>query len=233
MQLFYQPEISKENNYLTKEESHHCIKVLRQKLGEIIFITDGAGNLYRASITHADPKQCRFEILGIEHTSRPASHIHIAISPTKNSERIEWFVEKAVEIGVQEISFVITQNSERKGLKPDRIIRKAISAMKQSQQVYLPVIHEPIIITEFLGRDLKDCNNYIANVDFENANFLMQVAPPKTKYCILIGPEGDFTEAEVQLAAEEGFQKVSLGNSRLRTETAGLVACHILNLINI
>ena len=233
MQLFYQREISRGHNHLTEEESRHCVKVLRQKLSDLIFVTDGIGNLYQARITKADLKRCEFEIVDTTHTPKPEFHIHIAISPTKNLERIEWFVEKAVEIGIQEISFITSQNSERKVLKQDRMFRKAISAMKQSQKVYQPTINTLTSFDNFLGLNLSNHNTYIAHVDFENQHFLMQVAPPHAKYCVLIGPEGDFSENEIKLALDRGFHKVSLGNSRLRTETAGLAACHILNLINL
>ena len=233
MQFFYQREVPQGHNYLTEEESRHCVKVLRRKLGDLIFVTDGLGNLYRTRITKADLKRCEFEIVDTRYTPRPEFHIHIAISPTKNLERTEWFVEKAVEIGVQEISFIATQNSERTVLKQDRIVRKAISAMKQSQKLYQPAINTLTTFDNFLGLNLINHNTYIANVDFENQHFLMQVAPPHARYCVLIGPEGDFSENEIELALDRGFHKVSLGNSRLRTETAGLVACHILNLINL
>lgn len=230
MARFYQPEIAIGSHYLRPEESHHCVKVLRHKVGDVIEVLDGNGSLYTVRITKADPKQCNFEIVDATVSEKPPFHIHIAIAPTKNLDRMEWFVEKAVEIGVQEITFMVCRNSERKILKLNRLERKAVSAMKQSQQFYLPKIN-PLTPYQQLLPELTAGQKFIAFVDFDNPSYLKEVAP-REKYCVLIGPEGDFTDDELNFAISQGFTKVSLGPSRLRTETAGLVACHILNLIN-
>jgi len=233
MQVFYQPEIPTGAHHLEPEESRHCIKVLRKQSGDIIHITDGKGFFYTANIVKADPRQCTFKIIEKNPESKKNHHIHIAIAPTKNLDRTEWFVEKAVEVGVDEISFVICENSERKILNPDRLERKAISAMKQSLKASLPTLHAAIHFHDFLEKLSTIDVKYIAYIDKENPSpHLKTLLHPKQSYCILIGPEGDFSPNEVALAQQKGFQTVSLGNSRLRTETAGIAACVMLNLYN-
>ncbi|MBL6445851.1 16S rRNA (uracil(1498)-N(3))-methyltransferase [Fulvivirga sp. 29W222] len=232
MALFYQPEIPAGVHYLDQEESRHCVKVLRHGTGDIIKILDGKGNIYKAQITTASPKECVFEIIDTTIQDKPPFHIHIAIAPTKNLDRMEWFIEKAVEIGIQEVSFMLCKNSERRILKTERLEKKAVSAMKQSQGSYMPLINELVSYPDFISKTREE-QKYIAYVDFSNPAKLYQTASPEGTYCILIGPEGDFTKDELELAIQNGFSKVSLGNSRLRTETAGLAACHILNLINL
>ena len=231
MSLFYQPEVSGGAHFLDEEESRHCIKVLRHKAGDIIKVQDGSGNIFSVQITSAHPKKCEFEVLDAEFQPLPPHHIHIAIAPTKNLDRIEWFVEKVVEIGVQEISFISCKNSERKVLKLDRLERKALSAMKQSQHLYLPKLNELKPFNDFIAK-VSEANKYIAYVDFNNSVKLSRSAEAGNDYCVLIGPEGDFSSEELEMALKNGFKKVSLGNSRLRTETAGMVACHTLNMIN-
>jgi len=232
MQLFYQSAISEGKNYLDAEESRHCIKVLRKQLGDTIHLTDGKGAFYTARIEKADHRQCSFEIIEKTIESEKNFHIHIAIAPTKNLDRMEWFVEKAVELGVDEISFVRCQNSERKGIKLERLQRKAISAMKQSLKATLPELQAEVSFQEFL-KNMKADEKFIAYVDNENTTpHLKSVTHPDKSYCILIGPEGDFSSEEIALAQQQGFQAVSLGKSRLRTETAGIAACLMLNLAN-
>jgi len=158
-------------------------------------------------------------------------HIHIAIAPTKNPDRTEWFVEKAIEIGVDEISFLLCDNSERAALKTDRLEKLAISAMKQSLRCTLTKINHMVLLKDFITTT-NASSKYIAHVDQTNPDHLQRIAPPKSDYIILIGPEGDFSKKELELTATHNYKKVSLGTNRLRTETAGLVACHILNLIN-
>ena len=233
MQVFYQPDIPTGAHHLETEESRHCIKVLRKQSGDIIHITDGKGVFYTANIVKADPRQCTFKIIEKNPESKKNHHIHIAIAPTKNLDRTEWFVEKAVEVGVDEISFVICENSERKILKPDRLDRKAISAMKQSLKATLPALYPAVPLHKFLEKIPATDEKYIAYIDRENPSpHLKTLLHPKQSYCILIGPEGDFSPNEVVLAQQKGFQTVSLGNSRLRTETAGIAACLMLNLCN-
>lgn len=231
MALFYLPEAKVGATQLSPEESKHAIKVLRLQEGDIITLIDGVGGQYEAKITSANHKKCEFEVLGQTAEAAKDFFIHIAIAPTKNIDRMEWFVEKAVEIGIDEISFIHTANSERKVIKLDRLEKKAISAMKQSLKAKLPKINALTPFNEFIV-NTNESNKLVAYVDFSNPKVLQQVAPKKSDYCVLIGPEGDFSEDELELAIAHGFTKVSLGTSRLRTETAGLMACHLLNIIN-
>ncbi|OEK01053.1 16S rRNA (uracil(1498)-N(3))-methyltransferase [Roseivirga sp. 4D4] len=227
MQLFYQPELVNGIRHLDADESRHAIKVLRLKIGHEINLIDGHGTFYKAHITNDSHKKCEFEIVDKTEESKRKGFRHIAIAPTKNLDRTEWFVEKAVEIGVDRISFVLTKNSERKVLKTDRLVKKAISAMKQSIKAQLPAIDEMVTFKEFLN-SAEGENKFIAYVDFDNPIELKSVVTEQN--IVLIGPEGDFTPEEVGLAIDNGFQKVSLGQSRLRTETAAIAAVHILNL---
>jgi len=231
LNLFYQPDIINNTLHLTSEESRHAIKVLRYKMGDEIDIIDGKGSFYTANITDPNARKCGFEIKTKKTAPQRSHYIHIAIAPTKNIDRIEWFIEKSVEFGVDEISLVICDNSERKIVKTDRLERKAISAMKQSIKATLPVINEPIVLKTLINSVTQE-EKYIAFVDYSNPIHLMNLCSKESNYCVLIGPEGDFSEKELEMAINHDFKKVSLGNSRLRTETAGISACHILNLIN-
>lgn len=232
MNLFYQPDVNNGVHFLDSEESRHAVKVLRYKHGDKLNVIDGKGAFFIGEITDANPKKCYFKIIDQKITATQNYNIHIAIAPTKNIERIEWFVEKAIEIGVHEISFVICENSERKVMKIERLMRKAISAMKQSIKVHLPIINVPISFNEFMQTTLSNNEKYIAYVDFNNPSSLYSLASKNSNYCVLIGPEGDFSSKELEMSINYGFKKVSLGSSRLRTETAGITACHTLNLIN-
>lgn len=231
MNLFYQPGIPDGIFHLDSDESRHCVKVLRRKNGDLIRITDGKGFFYDATISRADERSCAFVVQEkIAAPLRPYS-IHIAISPTKNADRIEWFVEKAVEFGVDQISLVECDHTERTFIKPERLMKVAISAMKQSLKASLPVIGSLVSFRNLLP-DVTAVQRFIAYVDHSNPDHLKALASPGEKYCVLIGPEGDFSPEELSFALQHGFKKVSLGSSRLRTETAGLAACHILNLLN-
>lgn len=228
MNQFYQPLIQEGIFYLNEEESKHCVRVLRKAKGDKIRLTDGKGFFYDALITKPDTKQCEFEITEkIPEQVRPFT-VHIAISPTKNADRMEWFVEKAVEIGVAKITFIECKNTERSNLKLERIEKVALSAMKQSLKASYPVIQGLTKLTDFLKTSSED-QKFVAYVDQSNPYHLKNLVKPSSTL-VLIGPEGDFTHQELIFAIEAGFIKVSLGNSRLRTETAGLVACSILNL---
>jgi 16S rRNA (uracil1498-N3)-methyltransferase len=231
MNLFYQPLIPEGILYLDPEESRHCMKVLRKKPGDRIRITDGKGAFYEAIILKTDDRQCSFEI---EHkTEEPARRhsIHIAISPTKNPDRVEWFVEKAVEFGVEKISLMECEHTERTHLKTARLEKVAVSAMKQSLKATLPPIQGIHTFTEIVA-SAQESERFIAYVDGSNPHHLKDVATRERSCLILIGPEGDFSQEELDQALQHNFRKISLGKSRLRTETAGLAACHILNLIN-
>lgn len=233
MQLFYHSPIQDSSFLLEKEEAHHLIKVLRKSVGEHISFTDGEGNLFTCQIEELSLKKTIIKVLDKKHVEMNPFHIHLAIAPTKNADRMEWMVEKAVEIGLDRITLMKTANSERTYLKADRLEKKAISALKQSLKFYKPAIHQQdsfeALITD---PGLSDTEKFIAYVDDDLPHHLIDLATKGKKYLILIGPEGDFSPEEISLAVAHGFQPCSLGPSRLRTETAGVVAIHTLNLIN-
>lgn len=228
MLLFYQPQLP-EIKILDQDESKHCIKVLRKQVGDEINIIDGKGTFYKVNITSANPKKCEFEIIESTQEEKPKFHRHLAIAPTKNMDRMEWLIEKATEIGIDEISFFQSFHSERKIIKIDRLEKKVISAMKQSIKAKKPKINEIQPLNQ-LFNSVNIKNKFIAYVDFENKTHMKNELNNAQDTLILIGPEGDFTPEEVGLAIEKGFKKVSLGNSRLRTETAALAAIHLMNL---
>ncbi len=230
MNLFYQPGIKQGILHLDTEESHHAVRVLRLAEGSSIQLTDGKGFFYSASMTNANPKKCEFEIKGEQFVARRKFNVHIAMAPPKNSDRTEWFVEKAVEIGVDKITFLLCQNSERKKINLERIQKIALGAVKQSQQPWLPEIEDMRKLSDVV-KDHAD-QKFIAVVDPENPIHLKTLTLPNKSYHILIGPEGDFRSDEIESALQNGFAKVSLGSNRLRTETAALVAVHILGLAN-
>lgn len=201
------------------------------RAGDSLHLTDGKGSFYEGVITEADSKACSFSIVETQKTQVQDFSITIAIAPTKNIDRTEWFVEKAVELGIESIHFMQCKNSERKTINLDRIQKIMVSAMKQSGQAWLPRYSE---ITPFHNiLELKADQKFICFVDSHNPDQLKQLADPHKSYLVLIGPEGDFQKEELDLAMTAGFKKVSLGNNRLRTETAALAACHTLNLINL
>ncbi len=230
MSLFYVPDLQVDSTSLNTEESHHAVKVLRHQRGDQIQITNGQGRFFWAEITEAHPKHCGIRISKTETVPPRDYYIHMALSPTKSIDRTEWFVEKAVELGVDEISFLLCEHSERKHLKLERLERIAISAMKQSLQAYLPKLHELVKFQDFIQQSLPQDFKFIAYVNEQNPA-LKQIASPKASYCLLIGPEGDFSPSEIDLALNNHFKAVSLGSNRYRTETAGIIACHWLNLI--
>ena len=231
-QFFYSDNIFNDNIILSDEEAYHVLKVLRKNKGDKIFVVDGKGGLYETALESDNINKCRLKILD-EHKEfeKPSHYIHIAISPPKNHGRIEWFVEKSVEIGIQEISFIHSHCSERNNIKLNRIKNRAISSMKQSLRAYLPKINDMINFKDFIN----NCNNlekYVGYLKDDNVKLLSNVSKSGNNYCVLIGPEGDFTLEEIDDALDSGFQCISLGKSRLRTETAGMVACHALNMLN-
>ncbi len=231
MNLFYQPSLPEGIFYLDVEESRHCIKVLRKKQGDSLRLTDGKGFFYDAIITKADSKQCYFEVTGKTAEPTRSYKVHVAISPTKNSDRIEWFVEKAVEIGVDTITLIDCKNTERSHIKLARLEKVAVSAMKQSLKASVPTIQGLATFNDVVDK-AEEKNKFIAFVDQANPQQLKNIIEKDSTYLVLIGPEGDFSDDELRQALQHGFLKVSLGSSRLRTETAGLVACHIINLFN-
>ena len=232
MNIFYGRDI-KQTLHLNEEESRHAVKVLRLSAGDLLYVVDGKGGFYTCQIKTPHDKKCEIKI--VEETQKFGLrdyHIQLIIAPTKNLDRIEWMVEKCVEIGINEISFIQTRYSERKEIKTIRIEKIAIGAMKQSLKAFLPKINEMISWKDFLKKDYLDSQNMIAHLEEGNRKLIQHVAKPKSKYVILIGPEGDFSPEEINQAFQKGFVPVTLGESRLRTETAGLVVCNVLNIIN-
>ncbi len=231
MNLFYTPHIS-QSLFLPEEESMHAIKVLRMKSGDMIQLIDGTGGFYEAQITHPHPKHCEVKITKTTQGFNKRNHyLHIAIAPTKNIERLEWFLEKATEIGIDEITPIICRFSERKIIKPERLEKVIVSAMKQSIKAYLPKLNEAITVEKLMKQN-NDNDKFIAHCYDDQKTLLQQAYNKESNALVLIGPEGDFSEEEVALALKNDFKPISLGNSRLRTETAGIVACHTINLLN-
>ena len=231
-QFFYSTQIYDDSIILPEDEALHALKVLRKKNGDQVTVVDGKGNLYYTSIDSENIPDCRLSIRSVEKDyGRRNYYIHIGMAPPKSHDRVEWFVEKAVEIGVHEISFILTENSERNNVKLNRISRCAVAAMKQSLKAYLPKINDIVPIIDFM----KSCGNpekYMAHLNEDENNHLIKSKTIMSDYCILIGPEGGFSSSEINESLEYGFKSVSLGDNRLRTETAGIAACHILNLMN-
>ena len=228
MQLFYLENPEKEI-ILSAEESKHATKVLRKKEGDILNFTDGKGHFYKAEITIADTRKCQLKVVSSEKKEKQHNyHLHIAIAPTKNMDRYEWFLEKATEIGIDEITPIICSRSERKTIKTERCNRILLSAMKQSLKFHLPKLNEAITLNDFLKTDFQG-NKYIAHCEDGEKKELKAVNKTE-KYLMLIGPEGDFSQKEIDLALQNQFKALSLGTSRLRTETAGIVAVHTINL---
>lgn len=234
MQVFYQPLLPN-THQLPEEEAKHCVRVLRHQPGDTIHVTDGKGSLYEARLTQEKPKLASFEL--VQQLQQPGAEkgwpIHIAIAPTKNSDRLEWFLEKAIEFGVDEVTLLQCRHSERAKINMDRMEKKAISAMKQSLNLNMPRLNALTKFDAFLKKLAgTDTQRFIAYVDASIPRHLKDAAAPGRPACVLIGPEGDFAPEEIEEAFQSGFQAVSLGRSRLRTETAGMAASHILNLIN-
>ena len=232
MEIYYQPDLGNESLFLPEDESRHCIRVLRRTKGDKISVVNGLGLRVTAEITEANPRACRFKVLDKELEKEPNFSVQLAIAPTKNQDRIEWFVEKSVELGVDKIAFYFSKHSERKKINLDRIKKKAIMAMKQSGQSRLPEFSINKSLQELIQKSRDLDQKFIAYVDFNNPTHLMDITKKSSEVLVLIGPEGDFSDEELQLALDSGFRKVSLGQNRFRTETAGIAACHILNLIN-
>lgn len=227
MLVFYVPDLP--GRQLPEAEGIHATRVLRLKPGDAVTLTDGDGSWCRARLTATHP-HVSFEVEEEIQVPRPPHVIHIALAPPKNHDRIEWFVEKATEIGIQEISFFLTAKTERKSIQLDRLQKVAIAAMKQSQQAWLPQLRPLRTWSDLLQAPAGE--RFIAHADPAHPVLLSQLAQPRQHYLVLIGPEGDFSHVELEAAMLHGFRKVSLGPHRLRTETAALVACMMLNGIN-
>jgi 16S rRNA (uracil1498-N3)-methyltransferase len=227
MQLFYNPTLAEDATTFVfdKEESKHIIKVLRKKEGDILHVTNGLGALFTTVITIASDHKCTVKIMSFEKQKALPYRLHLAVAPTKMNERYEWFLEKATEIGIQEITPIICEHSERKVIKIDRFQKIVESAMKQSLHYHLPKLNEPLTFKEFVTTQ-KTSQRYIAHCEDTDKRSLKNELQTHQDVLILIGPEGDFSVKEIQLALAHDFIPVSLGATRLRTETAAVVACH-------
>ena len=227
MQLFYCPELLNNSSFLSNEESFHCFKVLRKKVGDNIYIIDGIGGFYEAEITIASQKKVIFNV--IKKWTQPQSpySLHIAIAPTKNNDRFEWFLEKATEIGIDEVTPIICEHSERRMIKNERMEKIILSAAKQSLKSKLPKINNVTSFNDFVSKKYSS-RCFIAHcLPSQKKKLKNEVVSMTT---ILIGPEGDFSTLEVEVALKNNFVPISLGSSRLRTETAGVIACHTIAL---
>lgn len=234
MQLFYHPEVTQGDKEVVfpKEESRHIVKVLRKKEGDELYLTNGKGWIFITELIAASPNKCTARILSSKKESPAPYHLHMAVAPTKMNERYEWFLEKATEIGVHEITPVICDHSERKVVKLNRFERVLQSALKQSLHTHFPILNEPVQFSRFLQQTHQG-QRFIAHCEnAEDKNLLSKKITKNSEVVVLIGPEGDFSLEEIKLALEKGWEAVSLGRSRLRTETAAIVACHTAALIN-
>ncbi|WP_411032183.1 16S rRNA (uracil(1498)-N(3))-methyltransferase [Spongiimicrobium sp. 3-5] len=233
MQLFYNSNLDLSISQFTfpAEESKHIVKVLRKKEGDMVYITNGVGYIFDARIIVADPKRCKVEIVNTTKKHPKRYHLHMVVAPTKMNDRFEWFLEKATEIGVHEITPIICDRSERKVIKQERMQKVIQSAMKQSLQAYLPKLNKAISFKDYM-KEPQDGLLFIAHCDDgEKMELKRRVAPDKD-ITILIGPEGDFSGKEIDTALKTGFLPVSLGENRLRTETAAIFACTVVTIIN-
>lgn len=233
MNLFYAPELDQQTHYqLTEEESTHCIKVLRMKIGDTLTLTNGSGLFLTGQIVVDHPKHCTLEIIERKLVPSPRNYkLHLAVAPTKNMTRYEWFLEKATEFGIDRITPLICHHSERVHLRHDRLERIIVAAAKQSLSAYVPHLDEPMSFNAFINSCTAQ-QKFIAYVDENHQLELKQAVTTGQDVLVLIGPEGDFSSAEIELALKAGYTAVSLGKSRLRTETAALAACMTVSLLN-
>lgn len=230
--LFYAPGIAPPAFLLSKEESKHIVKVLRMKTGDDILFSDGKGMLYHCTIAELNPKGCMVEVLKTEPGADQRNfYLQMAVAPTKNISRFEWFLEKATEIGIDRITPFISEHSERKTMKIERLIRVITAAMKQSLKTFHPVLDEALRFGELIRQPFEG-QKFIAYIDKTVTLELSKAYHRGSNVLILIGPEGGFSPAEVEAAKISGFIPVRLGPSRLRTETAAVAACHTINLMN-
>lgn len=233
MQLFFNSEIQPDTATFTfdKEESRHIVKVLRKKEGDTIHISNGNGHLFTSEVVFANEKKCEVKITGHQfHEPMPYS-LHLAVAPTKMNDRYEWFLEKATEIGIHEITPIICEHSERTNFKADRFEKIVQSAVKQSLQFYMPKLNEPVPFNTFVKQQ-HEGQLFIAHCEEIEKRLLKNAIEPKKQITILIGPEGDFSTKEINLALQQNYIPVSLGNTRLRTETAAVVAAHSVAFVN-
>ena len=233
MQLFYNPTINEatETFSFDKEESKHIIKVLRKKDTDILQVTNGLGFLFTTEITLASDSKCTVKIISFAKAAESKFRLHLAVAPTKMNDRYEWFLEKATEIGIQEITPIICDHSERKVINNERFDKILLAAMKQANELYLPKLNPAITFKEFMTVQNDDVK-MIAHCEETDKKTLKSVLKPNQNLTMLIGPEGDFSQKEIALALSNDYIPVSLGNTRLRTETAAIVACHSVVFVN-
>ncbi len=232
MQLFYSTQNDEKLAQLPEEEARHCIQVLRHQVGDFIQWVDGKGTLFKGTIIETSKKKCVLEITEKQFPFHPNPvAVHIAIAPTKNSSRFEWFLEKATEIGISEITPLYCEHSERKHIRESRLNKVLLAAMKQSLKAYLPTLHPLTRFQDFIEAQKGHPSTFIAHCQSSDLPALKSVYRKGADATVLIGPEGDFSNSEIEKALEHGFTAISLGKNRLRTETAGLVACHTVNLL--
>lgn len=236
MQLFFTEEIKPDfkNFILSEEESKHAIRVLRLQIGDKVHLIDGRGGLYEAEILDPHPKRTVLTILNVQENYQKSSyHLHVAVAPTKNIDRFEWFLEKATEIGIHEITPIICEHSERKEVKLDRLNKVIIAAMKQSLKAYIPKLNPAITFAQFCKlQESSLATKAIAHCVDSEKQYLNQVLQAGQQYVVLIGPEGDFSTTEIEQALKIGYQPISLGDARLRTETAAMTSCIEVSLLN-
>ncbi|MDR2651576.1 MAG: 16S rRNA (uracil(1498)-N(3))-methyltransferase [Prevotellaceae bacterium] len=232
MHIFYSPDISEMRYCLNEAEARHCCGVLRLNVGDLIYLIDGCGNFYTAKIVDLSAKKCTVDIVDVKNNYEKRNYnLHVAIAPTKSIDRFEWFLEKATEIGIDEITPIVCEHSERQVLKLERLQKVIIAAAKQSIKAFLPKINE---MTNFKTIAEKTFNGkkLIAHCYDSEKVYLKNIIKPHENVLIFIGPEGDFSKNEIQFALQNGFVETSLGKSRLRTETAAVHACSAVCLIN-
>ncbi len=236
MQLFFTPDVDPDAVVYTlnEEESKHAIRVLRLVVKDQLHLIDGQGNLFLAEIIDAHPKRTELRLLDVQREfQKPSYRLHIAIAPTKNIDRVEWFLEKATEVGIHEITPIISEHSERKEVKLERLNKVIVSAMKQSYKAYLPQLNPAISFSQFLKKMEQDsAAKAIAHCEETDKKYLNQIFEANGNYLLLIGPEGDFSKDEIAQALDAGYAPVSLGEARLRTETAALASCVEVALLN-
>ncbi|NRD20249.1 16S rRNA (uracil(1498)-N(3))-methyltransferase [Winogradskyella eckloniae] len=233
MQLFYNPNITENDTSFKfdKEESRHIAKVLRKKTGDALHITNGKGWLFTAEIIVAEQKNCSVNITAREFKPQKTFKLHLAVAPTKMNDRYEWFLEKATEIGIDSITPILCDHSERKVVKTERFEKIIQSAMKQSLQCYLPQLNAPVSFKTLIEQNFNG-QKFIAHCEETDKKSLKSLLEPNGEYILLIGPEGDFSLKEIEMALQHNFIPVTLGKTRLRTETAAIAACHSVAFLN-
>lgn len=234
MQLFYNSDLteSTENFSFDKEESRHIIKVLRKRDGDILHVTNGSGLLFETKISLASDNKCTVEVVSLSKQEASPYHLHLAVAPTKMNDRFEWFLEKATEIGIHEITPIICDRSERKVVNQERYEKIILSALKQSNELFLPKLNPAISFKDFISQEKRKGLQLIAHCEETDKKSLKSVLKSNEDVTLLIGPEGDFSVKEIELAMANDFDAVSLGTTRLRTETAAIVACHSVAFFN-